>query len=550
MITTMLRFIALLLLTLPFIASCSTRKQHRRPNFVFFFPDTLRAESCGGLYNAALKPLNVTPNLDRLAAEGTRFAQAHAMHTQCSPSRCTMLTGRYMHVLGHRTQQHLLQAYEENYFRLLKEDGYHIAYIGKNDVFSPETFNASVGEWEADHDCYGRDHGKNAYRFGQAGFYSFRNEGGSHWYNDSQHNGDTKAAMKAVEFLQSDPPEPFVLFVATKGAHPPYGAPKGFHDSLDLEEVKKAVELRPIDTPGKPYYHRGIRHYRNLTTLPQDVFYKIHKSYLESIKYTDWTLGVILDALDQNADLKQRTSVIASSDHGDFGGDYGLVEKWPGAADDVLTRVPLIMTLPKGGSKGHVVDSPVQLADILETMLDLANVTSDYVRFAHSLLPALNGTKPQLDPHRYVYAEGGFAYHSELFPNGSDHLPNDNPHNLYWPRAQQEMQQGSPKWVMVRNATAKLVHRPLGDSELYDLVKDPRELNNLWNKPSHSSLQAGLMAELTTWLIQTGDVPPQRRDARGLPSCPSPITWKSCEALMDPDPRRDEEEEEAASAAA
>ena len=48
----------------------------------------------------------------------------------------TMMTGRYMHVLGHRTQDHLVRAYEENYFRLLKEDGYHVKWLGKNDALS------------------------------------------------------------------------------------------------------------------------------------------------------------------------------------------------------------------------------------------------------------------------------------------------------------------------------------------------------------------------------------------------------------------------------
>ena len=76
-----------------------------RMNFVFHFPDTLRAESFSSYGN----PLPTTPNLDAFAKTGVRFEQAHVQHTQCSPSRATMLTGRYMHVLGHRTQTHLIQ---------------------------------------------------------------------------------------------------------------------------------------------------------------------------------------------------------------------------------------------------------------------------------------------------------------------------------------------------------------------------------------------------------------------------------------------------------
>ena len=97
-------------------------------NFIFVLPDTLRAESHGGYTDTDHPtPKNVTPYLDAFAKTGTRFHQAHVMHTQCSPSRCTMLTGRYMHVLGHRTQTHLVQDYEMNYYRALKEAGYHTA---------------------------------------------------------------------------------------------------------------------------------------------------------------------------------------------------------------------------------------------------------------------------------------------------------------------------------------------------------------------------------------------------------------------------------------
>ena len=83
-----------------------------RPNIILFYPDTLRAESHGA-YGVGLPGL--TPHFDAFAETGTLFEQAHVAHTQCSPSRATMMTGRYMHVLGHRTQIHLVRAYEENY---------------------------------------------------------------------------------------------------------------------------------------------------------------------------------------------------------------------------------------------------------------------------------------------------------------------------------------------------------------------------------------------------------------------------------------------------
>ena len=74
-------------------------------NFIFFIPDELRAESVG-CYGHPLAP---TPNMDTLAAQGTRFDQCHVQHTVCTPSRCSFMTGWYPHVRGHRTLWHLLR---------------------------------------------------------------------------------------------------------------------------------------------------------------------------------------------------------------------------------------------------------------------------------------------------------------------------------------------------------------------------------------------------------------------------------------------------------
>lgn len=86
----------------------------KRPNFVFYFPDTIAAESCGGEYG---NPVTETPFMDALAKEGTLFKQAHVLHTQCAPSRHAIVTGRYMHTTGHRTQSHGVEEWEPDVFK-------------------------------------------------------------------------------------------------------------------------------------------------------------------------------------------------------------------------------------------------------------------------------------------------------------------------------------------------------------------------------------------------------------------------------------------------
>ena len=390
-------------------------------NMVFMFPDTLRAESFSS-YGLALK---TTPNLDAFAAEGVRFEQAHALHTQCTPSRVAMLTGRYMHVAGHRTQTSLIQSDERNYYRALKEHGVHVQYYGKNDVFNPESFVSSVSEWSSHR---GLEYGPLAYPFGEAGYWSML-ANGSDVAKDSLENGDYRAVHEARAWLAASPPEPFLLVLNGKGAHPPYGAPREFHDkwSRDMHALKAAVRLRPPFVPAKPKYHSasvGIPAYRNLTTLPEDAFYRVHAAYLGMVSYNDYLFGELLHGI-KAAGLYDRTAVFFSSDHGDFAGDYHLVEKWPGAADDVLTRVPLFARLPNG-ARNIVARAPVSLFDIPHTMCHLQgiNVDGDGPQlgavggtFASSLLPTLrDGTDGDL--RRVVRAEGGFSSWRDLHPGG------------------------------------------------------------------------------------------------------------------------------------
>ena len=138
--------------------------------------------------------------------------------------------------------------------------------------------------------------------------------------------------------------EPFVLYLPLSMPHPPYACPQPFHDMVNPADIPP---LRPANLPGKPDYFDLIRRYRRLDEVPDEVFAKIQAVYLGSNSYVDWMLGQLLDALDETG-LAENTCVVVTSDHGDWAGDNGLVEKWPSALDDTLTRVPLLIRAPGG----------------------------------------------------------------------------------------------------------------------------------------------------------------------------------------------------------
>src|SRR4030042_1852280 len=112
-----------------------------RPNFVLFMPDQLRADAVGAFGN----PVAHTPNIDALAARGTRFRQAFSQNSVCPPSRVSIFTGWYPHVSGHRTLTNLLKPWEPNLLRILKDAGYNVAWAGmRGDTFAPGVVEEST----------------------------------------------------------------------------------------------------------------------------------------------------------------------------------------------------------------------------------------------------------------------------------------------------------------------------------------------------------------------------------------------------------------------
>ena len=472
-------------------------------NFIIFMPDELRAESLG-CYD---HPLEVSPNIDAFAAEGTRFDQCHVQHTVCSPSRCSMLTGWYPHVRGHRTLWHLLRPDEPNLFRYLKQAGYDVHWFGKNDALSPESFASSVNE--ASSKGRGYPFGPSSWSKDDPEFYSFLHEP---WTAPLDDHSDYANVQAAMEFLRQRPTQsdrPFVLYLPLIYPHCPYSAPEPWHSRFGADQV--ADMLRPPGLPDKPAFHEGMRSLRRLDCCTEALFAQVNAVYLGMTAFSDWLFGMLLEELAASP-FQDNTTVLFLSDHGDYAGDYGLVEKWPSAAEDIITRVPLIVRTP-GGQAGHTVTELVELFDIMPTMLGLADVEAAHTHFATDLTPQLAGAAG--DPERLAFTEGGYDPHEpHCFEGRNEGWGLENP---YWPKL--ELQQRTPesvcRTVTVRSATHKLIYR-MGDiSELYDLTADPRETVNLIDREDYAAVQRQLEQAILDRLMVTSDVTPTTEDPRG-----------------------------------
>ncbi len=472
-------------------------------NIIYINPDEMRADVLGCYGH----PLVQTPNFDRLAAEGTRFDQCHVQHTVCTPSRCSFMSGWYPHVGGHRTLWNPLQPHEPNTMRYLKEAGYETHWFGKNDCLAPGAFANSVTHIYGAQGKAGSS--QNCFKKGEPGYYSFLN---------GPMDGPSRDELfydRAIDLIrqrkEGDPP--FFMFLATSFPHPIYHAPQPWYDKYDPDELPP---LRPVIEEGAPDFHRLIRHYRDLEHTDEAVLRKIMAVYLGMTSYVDYLLGKLLTALDETGQM-ENTAIIAFSDHGDWAGDYGLVEKWPSGLDDTLTRVPLIIRAP-GMVAGHVVEDPVELFDIVPTTLELVGIEAQHTHFARSQMDALKGGHG--DPTRAVFAEGGYDGHE---PHCFEGKPADgvaaNPDGIYYPKGmqQQEHPESVCRSLMVRTATHKLIRRSSGQHELYDLRQDPQELRNVYGSTGNAAVQNELEQTLLDWQLRTGDVTPHEVDPRGFP---------------------------------
>ncbi|MCK5804416.1 MAG: sulfatase-like hydrolase/transferase [Lentisphaeria bacterium] len=476
-------------------------------NFILFNPDEMRAESLGCYGHPAAR----TPNIDALARDGVRFDQCHVQHTVCSPSRCSFMTGWYPHTSGHRTLWHLLRPHEPNLLKYLKQAGYDVMWWGKNDLLATESFPDSVtavNQHRSPSPSFTKP-ASNPCSLDDPRYYSFLYdppEGAAEAHHDYRH------VQGAIDYLLEGPENPFVIYLPIAIPHCPFQAPQPWHDLIDPDDLPP---LRPGELEGKPDFFNLIRRNRRLDELDEAHLRKINAVYLGMISFADYMLGQLMVALEESGHADD-TCILLFSDHGDWAGDYGLVEKWPSGLDDCLTRVPLIVRMP-GNRAGHVVREPVELFDIMPTVLELAGVESAHTHHARSMLSQLKGAAG--DPGRAVFAEGGYDPHEpNCFENWTGRPEfASHPEAMYYPKIlqQKDNPESVCRAVMIRTMTHKLIRRKQGVCELYDLANDPRELVNLHGCTQHARIQAELERRLLDWYLHTSDVVPHDDDPRG-----------------------------------
>ena len=477
-------------------------------NIIYYNPDEMRADMVSCYGNDIIK----TPNFDRLAKNGTVFEQCHVQHTVCTPSRCSFLTGLYPHTNGHRSLWNLLSSHEPNTYLYLKEAGYGVIHTGKNDGLAEDSYDQCLTEYRTNAHLKPKDEGRHTQYFPEGdlrGPYSFLS-GPS--YDDNP--GDYYHVQSIIDYIKgrkSDDPR-FFAFLALSYPHCTYVAPEPWYSMYNPDDLP---DLKPMDLPNKPSFMKLIRQYRQLDKITSYEMKKIMAVYMGMISYSDHLLGMLLDTLEEEG-LMDETAIFAFSDHGDWAGDYGLVEKWPTGLDDDLTHIPMVVQVP-GFKKGHRVKEQVECFDIMPTTLELAGVECKHSHFAKSMIPLLKGGEG--DKNRVVMADGGYdlGVDDHCFEGKPTDGLSVNPERPYYPKAlqQQKNPQSVSRSTMIRTLDYKLIRRPNDVDELYDLNKDPAELNNVYDDADYREVRLDMIEVMLDKMIQTSDTSTRIADNRG-----------------------------------
>ncbi len=446
-------------------SSPSTARQ--TPNILFIMADdhAAHALSCYG------SCLNTTPNLDRLAREGMRFANCFVTNSLCAPSRATVLTGKYSHQHGTIDNQVPFDGSQPTFPKWLQRAGYRTAVVGK---------------WHLQSDPTGFDYwnilpGQGAYH----------NPATIEMGHKRQWQGYVTDLITdwAIDFLKSLGNEPFCLLCHHKAPHrgwepaPRHAAlyeerdllePHTFHDDYQNRASPAAhADMRIADMPD--YVEKGQPPNLSPEKRKKWNYQRFIKDYLRTVAAVDENVGRLLDYLDK-VRLAEDTLVIYTSDNGFFLGDHGWFDKRFMYEESI--RIPLLVRYPREISAGTVNGHMILNVDFAPTFLAYAGVPIPGDFQGRSLRPLLRG-KSLSNWRTSMY----YRYYEYPKP----HLA--QPH------------------YGVRTERYKLIYyHTLDEWELFDLEKDPHEMENAYADPACAEVVQELKAELDRLRQELNDI--------------------------------------------
>jgi choline-sulfatase len=380
-----------------------------QPNILFIMTDQHRSDALG-CSGGWVK----TPSLDRIAAEGVRFANAVTNCPVCIPARVSLATGRYPHNTAVWDNfDYDLPPETPTWMQAVREAGYRTSLFGKTHLHhhsgdlrdrehlihayglddvdeitgpraSAECACAMTARWEARGlwEPYKRDY---AERFANKPWVVRPS------VLPLEDYADVYVGQQAKRHLASyDRDQPWFCWVSFGGPHEPWDAPEPYASMYAPEDMPPPVGSRDtlINDAAQGRLGRVMEFCAPETLSPEDIA-AMRTNYAANVTLIDDQIGEILGAIEARGEL-DNTVIVFSSDHGEMNGDHGLIYKMQFLNGAV--RVPLLVRTPAtvaGAGCGTVSQSPAEWFDIGPTLVELAGGQLQHQQFARSLLPVL-----------------------------------------------------------------------------------------------------------------------------------------------------------------
>jgi len=469
-----------------------------RPNILYIMSDDHAAHAIGA-YGGRLAALDPTPNIDRLAREGVRLANCFCTNAICVPSRATIITGKYSHSNGARTLNNGILPEDQTLAHLMKGAGYETAVVGK---------------WHLKHEPVPFD-----YYYvlpGQGSYFNpiFRVRGPKAWPNntvrvaryDCVHSSDaiTDASLRWLKSRQQKD-KPFFLMHHYKAPHDNFENAERYdflYEDIEIpepESLRNRVAHGPIGRPAygtsvsKRNSRRNMGHHMFVDQQLDDDAYtsaayqRYLKKFLRSVKGVDDGIGRVLKYLEETDQLDD-TVIVYTADQGFMLGEHDYIDKrW---MYEESHRMPFIVRYPKR-FKPSVNEDIINNVDFAPTLLELAGVTDLPEDFqGRSFVSNLEGDTPENWRQATYYR---YWMHMAHHDNPAHYGVRTKTHKLIF-------FYGLPLDAAGAKQTSTPPHW-----ELYDLVKDPHEMNNVYDEPIYQDVVAALKKELLSLKEHVGD---------------------------------------------
>jgi arylsulfatase A-like enzyme len=393
-------------------------------------------------------PQAKTPNMDRLAARGVLFSNAHCQSPVCNPSRASMMTSLYPSTTGiYFLNPDLSQSPVAMKNTLLphrfKNEGYHVTGAGK--LFHGNQNQKYIPNYGGSFGGFGPMPKKKVSSFPGHPLWDW-----GAFPDSDEKMPDHKIAAWGIQQLQQKHDKPFFIGTGFYRPHVPQFAPQKWFDMYPLDTLKLPLVMEK-DLSDLPKYGINLTRLKHVSpthdwVIENDEWKPLVQSYLACVSFVDHQVGKVLEALDASP-YKDNTYIVLYTDHGFH---LGEKERWAKRSlwEDG-TRTPLIIVGP-GVAKGKVCKKPVQLLDIYPTLLDMTGLKSDSKLEGNSLVKLLKNPSAEW-PHlaRTSFGVGNISIRSERY---------------------------------------RYIHYNDGTEEFYDHSKDAHEWNNLIKRPEMAEL--------------------------------------------------------------